>query len=88
MLDGDSHSKREDAFVTLAAGQLTFVPRNVVHTPANLTDRPACYLLICTPDGFERRFDPHFTGRITDGRPYPETHVVGPTIAQRLATGS
>ncbi len=59
---------------TAGAGTLAFAPRGSHHTLANLGDAPARYLLIITPGGFERRFDPD------DDRPYPETIVVGPEI--------
>jgi mannose-6-phosphate isomerase-like protein (cupin superfamily) len=55
-------------------GTLAFAPRGSHHTLANLGDVPARYLLVCTPGGFERRFDPD------DDRSYPETIVVGPQI--------
>jgi quercetin dioxygenase-like cupin family protein len=55
-------------------GTLAFARRGRHHTLANLGDAPARYLLVCTPGGFERRFDD------ADTLPYPETIVVGPQI--------
>lgn len=76
------HHAFDEAFYVLD-GELTFAPRNAIRTPANLSDRPARYLLICTPGGFERRFDSHWYGSISTDKPYSETHVVGPTIPGR-----
>lgn len=68
---------------TRRAGELTFAPRHAIHTLANLADTPARYLLICTPGGFERRFDSNRTAPIERDRPDLETHVVGPSLARR-----
>ncbi len=62
------------ALGTAGPGALAFAPRGVHHTLANLSDGEARYLLVCTPGGFERRFDPDPAG------PYPETVFVGPQI--------
>jgi quercetin dioxygenase-like cupin family protein len=64
-----------DELGTAGPGALAFAPRGVPHTLANLSDAEARYLLVCTPGGFERYFDP------TPSGPYPETIVVGPQIA-------
>jgi quercetin dioxygenase-like cupin family protein len=74
VLDGELTFQVGDARVNAGPGALAFAPRDIHHTLANLGDAPARYLLICTPGGFERRFDPE------DGRPYAETIVVGPQI--------
>lgn len=68
-------------------GSFAFARGGDVHTLANLTDAPARYLLVITPAGFEAYFDrlaaeaagvdPPDSAR----QPYPETIVVGPTIA-------
>ena len=52
------------------------VPGGAIHTLANHSDAPARYLLLCTPGGFERRFD-----AAPDG-PIPETTVVGGPLAR------
>jgi EmrB/QacA subfamily drug resistance transporter len=62
----------DDELATAGQGSLTFAPRGSHHTLANLSEGDARYLLICTPGGFERRFDPE------PSTPYPETTVVGP----------
>jgi quercetin dioxygenase-like cupin family protein len=49
MLDGE-----DEQLVTKGAGELSFAPRNVAHTPANHSDATARYVLVCTPAGFER----------------------------------
>ena len=65
---------------TAGPGQLAFARRGSHHTLANLGGAPARYLLIITPGGFERRFDPEPAG------PYPETVVVGGQIDGAGAT--
>jgi quercetin dioxygenase-like cupin family protein len=87
VLDGELTFQLDGDVVTRGGGELVFAPRDAIHTLANLSDQPARYLLICTPAGFERRFDPDRTGSIADGRPELETHVVGPTIGEHLAGG-
>jgi quercetin dioxygenase-like cupin family protein len=79
VLDGELTFQLDEELVTRAAGELILAPRDRAHTLANLSDEPAHYLLICTPGGFERRFDPD------DDRPRPAVHTVGPTIPERLA---
>lgn len=74
VLEGALTFQLGDDLHTAGAGVLAFAPRGVHHTLANLSDTPARYLLVITPGGFERRFDPD------DARPYPETIVVGPGI--------
>ena len=73
--------------MTKGAGELTFVPRNVAHAPANHSEAPARYLLTCTPAGFER----HWARIAAEAagveppqwalQPIPEVTVVGPPIA-------
>ena len=88
VLDGELTFQLNDELATRTTGQLTFAPRDSIHTLANLTDRPARYLLICTPGGFERRFDPDLGGSISADKPYLKTHVVGATIPERLRSGA
>jgi quercetin dioxygenase-like cupin family protein len=85
VLDGEVTFQLGEELVTRGPGEVVFAPRDAVHTLANLSDGPARYLLICTPGGFERRFEPDRAGSIGEGRPELETHVVGPTIREHLA---
>jgi quercetin dioxygenase-like cupin family protein len=66
----------------LAAGPntLVFAPGDSIHTLANRGDARARYLLLCTPAGFERRFDPGAAAGTI-----PETIVVGDTIGAGAA---
>ena len=43
--------------MTAGPGAFAFAPRGVHHTLANRSAAAARYLLICTPAGFERRFE-------------------------------
>src|SRR4051812_41073591 len=72
VLEGELTFQLGDELATAGPGSLTFAPSGSHHTLANLGERPARYLLVCTPGGFERRFDPE------PRKPYPETVVVGP----------
>jgi mannose-6-phosphate isomerase-like protein (cupin superfamily) len=76
VLEGEMTFQLGDERVTAGPGSLTFAPGGSHHTLANLGDRPARYLLVCTPGGFERRFDPE------PRKPYPETIFVGPRIGE------
>jgi quercetin dioxygenase-like cupin family protein len=87
MLEGKLIFQVDETLVTKGAGELSFAPRNVAHTLANDTDTPACYVLVCTPAGFERHW-----ARIAAKaagveppqwalQPIPEVTVVGPQIA-------
>jgi quercetin dioxygenase-like cupin family protein len=80
VLDGALTFQVGDARHTAGPGALAFAPRGSHHTLANLGEAPARYLLVCTPGGFERRFDEATT------LPYPETIVVGPQIDAPGAT--
>jgi quercetin dioxygenase-like cupin family protein len=79
VLEGELTFQLDEQLATPAAGELIFAPRDRAHTLTNLADRAARYLLVCTPGGFERRFDPD------DDRPRPPVHTVGPSIPERLA---
>src|SRR3954471_3848773 len=57
VLDGELTSQLGDQLTTAGPGAVIFAPRHVPHTLANLADAPARYLLVCTPAGFERRFE-------------------------------
>src|SRR6266516_3341628 len=55
LLDGELTFQVGDKLTTARRGELAFAPGGTPHTVANFTDRPARYLLICTPAGFERQ---------------------------------
>ena len=57
-----SRSRSRTSSRTAGPGALAFAPRGVHHTLANLSGAEARYLLVCTPGGFERRFDPAPSG--------------------------
>jgi quercetin dioxygenase-like cupin family protein len=91
VLDGELTFQLGDDLATAGPGALVLAAGDAVHTLANRTDRPARYLLLCTPAGFERYFDrlaaeaagteppPEAAG------PVPETIVVGPQIGADAA---
>jgi quercetin dioxygenase-like cupin family protein len=85
VLDGELAFQLGDEVVTRRRGDLVFAPRDAAHTLANLSGASARYLLVCTPAGFEARFDPDRDGSLGAERPHLATHVVGPTIPERLA---
>ena len=70
VLDGELTFQLGDELATAGPGSLTFAPAGSHHTLANRGERPARYVLVCTPGGFERGFDPE------PRKPYPETIVV------------
>ena len=65
----------ENEIVVRSAGEVALAARGVPHTFANRSDEPASYLVMCTPAGFERYFDPEPRG------PLPKRHAVGPPIS-------
>src|SRR3954467_13801942 len=87
MLEGELIFQVDDALATRGTGEVSFAPRNAVHTLANHSDVPARYLLVCTPAGFER----HWARIAAEAagvepprwalQPIPEGTVVGPPIA-------
>jgi quercetin dioxygenase-like cupin family protein len=89
MLEGELIFQVDEALATKVAGELSFAPRNVPHALANHTDARACYLLICTPAGFER----HWARVAAEAagleppqwalQPIPDVTVVGPQIAEQ-----
>ena len=90
VLDGELTLQLGDEITTVAPGSLAFAPRGSHHTLANAGERPARYLLICTPGGFERMFS-RLQARVAGvepsaeaSRPFPETVMVGPTLFERL----
>jgi mannose-6-phosphate isomerase-like protein (cupin superfamily) len=74
VLEGELTFRLGDDLVTRGPGSHAFAPSGSRHTLSNLADRPARYLIVCTPGGFERRFDPE------PRKPYPRTTFVGPPI--------
>ena len=56
VLDGELTFQVGDELSTAGPGQLAFALRGVPHTLANRGDRPARFLIVCTPAGFEREF--------------------------------
>jgi quercetin dioxygenase-like cupin family protein len=88
VLDGELTFQLDRELAAAGPGALVFAPRDSRHTLANLSGAPARYALICTPAGFERRFEPEPRG------PVPEVFVVGPrierpsTVPRRIAPGA
>jgi quercetin dioxygenase-like cupin family protein len=86
VLEGELTFQLRDELRTVGPGELVFAPRGVPHTFANLTDKPAHQLIVCTPGGFERYFarmaaeaqgfDPPEWAQ----QPTPEVTHVGPPI--------
>jgi mannose-6-phosphate isomerase-like protein (cupin superfamily) len=83
VLDGELTFQLGETLQSAVPGELVFAPRGAVHTLANLGDRPARYLLVCTPGPFTRYFE-QLNGAGGNAT-YPETIVVGPTIGERVA---
>ena len=77
VLEGELTFQLGDELVSAGPNTLVFAPGGAVHTLANLGDGQARYLLLCTPAGFERRFDPDPAAGTV-----PETIVVGGTIGE------
>jgi quercetin dioxygenase-like cupin family protein len=71
ILEGELTFQLRDELFTRQVGELAFAPRNVPHTYANLSGRPARALLVCTPAGFERYFD-RIAARRAGTTPPPE----------------
>jgi quercetin dioxygenase-like cupin family protein len=86
VLEGELTFRLRDELFTRKAGELTFAPRGVPHTYANLSGASARALTVCTPAGFERYFD-RIAARIAGvepppeaSKPIPEVTTVGPAI--------
>src|SRR3954469_1156232 len=84
VLEGELTFQLGDELAPRGPGSSIFAPRHSPHTLATLGDAPARYLLVCTPAGFERRFE--------DGAPpVHQVTTVGPTIRKeaqvRVDTG-
>src|SRR5215212_1588550 len=57
VLEGELTFQLGDEFFTKERGELEFARRGTHHTLANPSGAEARYVLVCTPAGFERRFD-------------------------------
>jgi hypothetical protein len=57
---------------------VAFAPRGIAHTLANRSGADARYVLVCTPAGFERHFEPPAWAL----QPIPEVTRVGPRIGE------
>jgi quercetin dioxygenase-like cupin family protein len=89
ILAGELIFQVEDTLDTKRAGELSFAPRNVAHALANHSDKPARYVLVCTPAGFER----HWARTTAEAAgieppewallPIPEVTIVGPPIGMQ-----
>jgi quercetin dioxygenase-like cupin family protein len=94
VLDGLLTFQLDEEPVEAGPGTLVFAPGGTPHAIANLGDRAARYLVLCTPAGFERYFDriaaelagtpppPEAEG------PIPETVVVGPGLGDRVGAAT
>jgi len=89
VIDGELTFQLGDEVVTRGPGELAFAAGGAHHAVANLSARPARYLLACTPGGFERYFAKLAAEAAGVAPPpevakgYPETTVVGPPIGDR-----
>ena len=77
VLEGTLTFQLGDEQVRAGRDAFVHVPGGDVHSLANHGSDSARYLLLCTPGGFERRFD-----EVPDG-PVPETIVVGGPLEVR-----
>ena len=90
VLEGELTFQLGEQLRAAGPGELIFAPRGAIHTLANLSERDARYVLVCTPGEFTRYFEqlgaPEPAGTAeASSNSYPPTTVVGPTIAERLA---
>jgi quercetin dioxygenase-like cupin family protein len=86
VLEGEMTFRLGDELVTRRAGESAFARRGIAHTLANMSGARARYLLICTPGGFEARFEDGLSTAIDD-KPHLVTHMVGPTIPEYVSSG-
>jgi mannose-6-phosphate isomerase-like protein (cupin superfamily) len=93
VLGGELTFRLGDEIFTRTRGELAFAPRGAHHTLANPSGAEARYLLVCTPAGFERRFDLMAAEQAgieppaESAKPIPETIFVGPRIGERQDDG-
>jgi quercetin dioxygenase-like cupin family protein len=85
ILEGELTFQLGEDRLVRRAGDTLFVPRDVHHTLANISDSPARYLLVCTPGGFEQRFGPDADS--TPSGPNTDIIVVGPRIPEISTEG-
>jgi quercetin dioxygenase-like cupin family protein len=89
VMEGELTFQLGDELFSAKAGELTFAPRGVPHTYANLSAAPTRHLIVCTPTGFERYFARMAAERRGEEppewalQPIPETTTVGPRIGER-----
>lgn len=89
VLEGELTFQLGPELTSAGPGELVFAQRGSIHTLANLGEREAQYLLVCTPGEFTRYFEqltrPVPAGDVASGRKaYPETIIVGPSIREHL----
>ena len=80
VLEGQLTFQLGEELAEAGPNTLVFAPGDAVHTLANRSAARARYLLLITPAGFERRFDP-------DGADIPEVVRVGGQIGDGDAAG-
>lgn len=86
VLDGELTVRVADELIVVGAGELAFALGGVPHTLANRSSASACFLIICTPAGFERELARRAAARAGVDppawaeQPIPEVTVVGPRI--------
>jgi quercetin dioxygenase-like cupin family protein len=86
VLEGELTFQQGEELGTAGPGELVFAPRGAVHTLANRSTRPARYLLVCTPAGFERTLARRAAERAGEEPPEwalgeePAVEVLGPPI--------
>ncbi len=74
VLDGELTVRVGEQTVTAIRGAYAYIPRGVLHTFANRSDRPATFLDIVHPAGFERYYRELAAAfREAGGMPSPET---------------
>jgi mannose-6-phosphate isomerase-like protein (cupin superfamily) len=89
VVEGELTFQVADRVLTVGAGKLAFAPGATPHTVANMSARPARYMLVCTPAGFEREFARRAARSAgTEPPPWalhpvPEVTYVGPRIGER-----
>jgi quercetin dioxygenase-like cupin family protein len=91
VLEGELTFRLGDELITAGPGELAFALGGVRHTLANRSDKPARFLIVCTPAGFEREFARRAAAR--EGveppdwamQPIPEVNYIGPRIGEEDA---
>jgi quercetin dioxygenase-like cupin family protein len=93
VVEGELTFQLGEMLMTARAGEIAFAPGSTPHTVANLSARPAKYVLVCTPAGFEREFARRAARRAGTEppawamQPVPEVRYVGPRIGESTAGG-